>query len=550
MYMVTEMMARGGPMMYAVLAGFIVALGCNAILAGVLAFRKRIPAPLFGAMPWFTAVMGAMGWAMGLFQLNKAIPAASLEMRDSLTFSGLSIAPLPMWLALVCCAVVLALTAATAGLTATIGAGKGARWRFAGPAATLGLGIVGVLGTAGWAVISGHGPGLLLLPVILLFAGTGVVLVGLRMGEEDADARRCAAARAFVGACAVVAVGCALVAVRMRGVMIAQEALATAAPESLQTLMATGLFMARDGTRIGLAALVVVFVAHLIPVLGARQHLFKTYTLVSGGLSGLALLVPVSLILAVGWFSGSTADGSMMFQAVEIARRIPGLPGPAETYSEARVSHFETVITYSGGRWTRDDQPWDRIDNWDPAYVALVATPATTPAQSLLETDNLVAGGPTLSPHVQILVRRPPFMDHPDSPYFEWGHLGVITFEHLGLSRPAEERWPPPEESLYVLDGSAAGGSGAWGVTDRSRDTWVSSRGGPARAIGQGEDAARMLRSVAEEQRPTYILFVPGEQWTVQDLVYLWMYATDEAQFSWDEWTVSCLLGEAAPAPR
>jgi hypothetical protein len=566
--MIAELFTKGGPMMYAVLAGAIVALGMNAVLAAVLAFRKRVPAPVFLWMPWCTALLGAAGWAMGLYQLTQAVPHASLQMRDSLTFSGLSIAPLPMWLALVCCAVVLALTAAAAGLTATIGAGKGAKWRFGGPIATLGLGALGVLGTAGWAVVSRHGPGPLLLPVILLIAGTGVVLVGLRMGEEDKDARRCAAARAFVGACAVMAVGCALMAVRMRGLMVAQDALASAAPESLQAMMAAGLFMARDGTRIGMAALAVVFVAHLIPALGARQHLFKTYTLVSGSLSGLALLFPIAMVLAVGWWSGTIIDGSMMFRAVEIAGQVPGLPGPAETYSESRVSHFETVITYSGGRWSREDQPLDRIDHWDPTYVALLATPATTPAQSLLETENLTAGGQPLSPFIQILIRRPPFIDHPDSPYFHWGHLGVVTFEHLTLSRqvadgvtgatpgaalepePLEGPQPPPEESLYVFDGSAAGGGDAWGVAEHSRDTWVSIRGGQARAIGQGEDAARMLRSIAEEHRPSTILFVPGEQWTVQDLVYLWMYATDEAQYSWDEWTVRCVLDAAAPAPQ
>ncbi len=560
--MIAEMFAKGGPMMYAVVAGAIVALGMNAVLAVVLAFRKRVPAPVFLLMPWCTALLGTAGWAMGLYQLTKAVPHASLEVRDSLTFSGLSIAPLPMWLALVFCAVVLALTAAVAGLTAAIGAGKGAKWRFGGPVVVFLLGALAVLGTAGWVLLAQIGTSALLFPLVLSIGGAGIVLVGLRAGEEEPDARRGAAARAFVGACAVMAVACALMAVRLRGLMVVHEAIAMASPETLQSFIAMGWHTFDGGTQVGLVALLTVFVAHAVPVMGAREHLLRPYTLVSSGLSLLALLVPVGLYVAVAWWSGSIAGSSMMLRAVDVAATVPGLPAPAETYSEQRVSHFETVITYSGGRWTRADEPLEQIDHWDPTYVALLATPATTPANSLLETENLAGGGPPLAPHVQILVRRPPYMDLPDSPYFEWGHLGVVTFEHLALTRqagdgvtgatpsgePRPELWPPPEESLYVFDGSAAGGGAAWGVTERSRDTWVVARGGQARAIGQGEDAARMLRSIAEEHRPSTILFVPGEQWTVQDLVYLWMYATDEAQYSWDEWTVRCVLDAAAPA--
>ena len=158
----TYMVARGGPMMYAVLAGVVLTLGLNFILVAVLAFKKRVPAPLFLIMPGFTLALGAAGWAMGLSQLLEAVPNASLEMRDSLTFSGLSIAPLPMWLALVCCAVLFALTAAAAGLTVTIGAGKEAKWQFGGPIGTVLIGALGlVVVTLG--ALTDHGSAVTLL---------------------------------------------------------------------------------------------------------------------------------------------------------------------------------------------------------------------------------------------------------------------------------------------------------------------------------------------------------------------------------------------------
>ena len=606
---VTYWFAKGGPLMYAVLAGAVLTLGSNVVLAAVLAFRKRIPGVLFLAMPFATVTFGLLGWTMGLMQIQDAVPHASLEVRDAMTFSGLSIAPLPQLLALVSCAVGLAWTAAILGLTVIIGAGKGAKWCIGGPVATFLLGLLGVVGTAGWALFEGHGSALLFLPAaVLLVAGSGVGLVGLRMGREDKDAQRCAAGRAFVGACAVMAVGCALVAVRMSGMMLAQEAVATASAEVMQTMMASGVFMARSGTSIGLAALAVAFVAHLIPVFGARKHLFKTFTLVSGSLCGVAVLTAAAGQLGVDWWNGTVEGQTMMFRSVEVADRVPGLPAPADTYSETRVSGFEAVITYSGGRWTREDPPLDQMDSWDPEFVALIATPATTPAQSLLKPQDLTAGGPPLDPQIQILVERMPTVDLHDNPYFEWGHLGVVRFAHLPLSRQpaatesilgvsarekteprktskgstvpsdvltgqlvesagilaalsgldaegdlfgtATDAWPPPEETLVVLDGSAALGGQAWGVTDRSRDTWIVVRGEPARSIGQGDSAAKMLRSIADETRPAHILFVPGEQWTVQDLVTLWMYATDPVGYGWDEWVLECHLDDHAPPPR
>ncbi len=581
----THMMAKGGPMMYAVLAGAVLTLGLNFILVIVLAFKRRAPAPLFLLMPWLTLALGAAGWAMGMSQLVKAVYHASLEMRDSLTFSGLSIAPLPMWLALTCCAVLFALTAAAAGLTVTIGAGKEAKWQIGGPIGTVLLGALGLAVVTLGALTDRGSAFTLLLPVIGLIAGTGVILVGLRLGKEDKDAQRCAAGRAFVGACALMALGCATVAAQMHGVMMAQQAIASASAEMLQTLMAMGLTSAEHAAKVGGAGLAVMFLAHVIPVMAAREHLFKTFTLISATLSLIAILSIAALHVAVGWWSGTIVDSTMMFRAVEVAEGVPGLPAPAETYSEVPVSHFETVITYSGGRWTREDQPLDQIDAYDPEYVALVATPATTPARSLIEADNLTAGGPELDRYVRVLLRRPPYVDMPDSPYFDWGLLGAVTFEILPLGRepvtPADARKaevaeeivdsssilsllagldddgkdlfaepaPGAPGTLLVFDGGKAGNAAQWGVDERSRDIWVAGASLPARSIGTGTSANELLRSLVGEHRPTAVLFVPGEQWTVQDLTDLALYAYDEVQASWDDWSLVCQIDAAAPAP-
>ena len=223
----SEMFVNGGPWMYGVVMALFASLGV-ASAAGILsAYRRRVPLLVWVSCPAAGVALGMVGWLTGLAMLSKAIGFAVPEQVDRLRFTGMKIAQYTE---------VSGWTAAAAGLFASalcialgqlIGAGPGARWRFA-RAALAALVCLGAAAVTG-ALIVTRGPAdsnWIWIPVALLAGGAcPVAMVSLREGVEELDARRAVAARLGAGFCVALAVGSSLAAAHGESWILAHHAM-------------------------------------------------------------------------------------------------------------------------------------------------------------------------------------------------------------------------------------------------------------------------------------------------------------------------------------
>lgn len=566
-----EMMAKGGPTMYLVLL-LLLTTSLVALIGAVLAvLHIRVPALGWLAVPIAALAVGVLGRLMGLFQLEKALAWASFEQRDALACSGMSIATLPETFALWGCAGLLAFTALVAGIGTAIGAGKETRWTLAPALVATGVGAVGWLGIAAWAAMTQAGVPVLAIPAVLLFGGMGITAAALRMGTAERDTLRTAAGRGLVAACTGLAVGCAVVAGRMGGASMVQEAVASADPESMASLMTVGLAQRIDATSVGLATLALVLVAGAIPALAAARSLFRPYTLVSGAAT-LLVLGLLGGLHGIGAYQQRSLEGGMsVMRAVEHAAMIDDLPSPPDTAGEARVTYLDRALRWDCGGWTRIVFGASTLETPSMEYAGdeqpLIAAPGSAPAQGLLRFDEWDWGREVTPSRIRVLTQRPAYDDRLHSPYLDWIRLGAVEFLWLpgGNTAPpplddtigTEQKldWPPIQESIYVLDGGNAPGAADLGLPADSTGIWVIAVGAAPREIPRGDDAARLLAEAVEVLDRPYVVFLPAGDWTVQDLVTLCLTAVPPgAPYDINWWTrfevkKTCAIDTALPFP-
>lgn len=117
--------------------------------------------------------------------------------------------------------------------------------------------------------------------------------------------------------------------------------------------------------------------------------------------------------------------------------------------------------------------------------------------------------------------------------------------------------WPPMEESVYVLDGGMAPGAGDLGLPADTDATWVVAVGAAPREIPRGDGAAAALAEAVQVLGRSYVVFLPADHWTVEELVGLCLTAAPPRThdpYGWDSWgeiTVrrTCAIDRALPAP-
>ncbi len=584
-----HLFSMGGPFMYLVLlvagAGLILAFTCG----GLTAARVRMPAPAWLVALALLPAVGALGRFLGQRMADKAVGSASFEQKDALLAAGLSIAAYTEVFAWSAVALLAALTALSAGLFHMVGAGRPTR--FTPVPGFVGGGLALLVATAllVWAVLLDGGGYPYLGPACLLFGGVGALLVGLRTGVEEADARQMAAARALVGFCLVLAPLAALLAGRLDGFILINKAVGAASAEQRMALVALGVEVARASTWTGLAATMVGLVAAAALALPTAGKLMNNRTLLMGLVSA-SLMFPAVAICSLTWLHADRLVGQLsMFHGLTVAEQVVDLPEDNSSQSGTGVQRVRTSYARVDGAWIemaapgRDEaSPWDTPDT--EGHV-LVAASGAEPVRTLVERRWFGADEDgDRYPIVEVMVRNSYAFQATDHRYVQAMALRGVWFLWLtgdgadigstgtgGASGGAESEFdederadaPPSlarvdlelEDVLYVVDvagGAAAGASADLGLTAGASETWALSSHGHATALGNAADAREELGPLVRRLQSRAVVFVPGSSWSVQELVDLCAAAQieqeeDGSSYSWSAFRAACAVDDSVP---
>lgn len=599
---IVEYMHKGGPLMYAVLLFTMGSAMAPLLWAGLTVARKRVPSPAWLLFPLITLVFGLLGRLLGQLQVSRAIGAASPDYMQDLLYSGLSIGLITEISAWGAAMVLFAGTAFVAGTCHAIGAGTGARWSVAPGLLAGALLLPGVIGLGVWVLAAGLPMIVLWIPTGLLMAGLGVVAAGLRDGAEDKDKERMAAGRALVGFSALLAVVSGWMFVYMSGTMSLFKAVGHRTSDTAMVAVTRGLEL-HDASAVGLVAVALIGLCALIPVLWSIRSLFKVPTFAWGTVSVLLVAVVVLLHGVAVWQSKIVATDGNLMAVTQVTLHHSELPVRNQPV-DRMMPYFGQIAEVSTGAWMTFDTSQGKIDPYwgsndvDPALVAVAADPSLTASELL---DVPVTSRPGAARPELLVLTREPAGDLPgrwlDSPYHEWTRLSTVTFQWLPKA-PADSQagdggpvatTPEPEVTaasekaglaalladsgtignllnegsaaqaplpidlnytLYVVDGAANGGE-ALGLDEATDATWLLSSQHTARSWDNLEDLAAALRGTIEESSPRRVAFVPGEHWTVQELITLCLTAAPQIEVysSWDtpEDLVVCALDSQVP---
>jgi len=278
--------------------------------------RWRIPA----SVSWIGALLivgvGAAGSFWGVSQAMDAVQAAAPEMKQTLLAAGISIAMYTGWLATTLASATLTLCALAGALPAPIRPGPEARLDLAGVGGSLLGGLFGwMIATATVAFMLGLdgirdvGPGLPALIALTVVVGLAVLIASIRLAgpDEKEERGRMAGLRIFVGVSGFLAIVLAGEAWTTLGMIQAFMAVAHAAAEMKQQLLAAGISIAMYSTFLGWTLALVPLFAGLgsaIPALrgvGGRQIVGAVVAVV---LVGLILGATIAMRMSVlGLFS-------------------------------------------------------------------------------------------------------------------------------------------------------------------------------------------------------------------------------------------------------
>jgi hypothetical protein len=543
-----RMFEMGGPLMYAVGLLWLMVPVLALVLGGASAFRIWIPAVVWLLMPALVSMAGAAGWIHGQRQTLYAIGAASAEMKDVLLYAGSGISMYTQWFGLYLAAAALLGTAFCAALGNAIGVGKGeVRWTLGGAGGALVLSFLVAAAPAALAFVR-RSPTVLSLALTVLLAGAALVVVGLRRAEEGADARRCAAARfqvALYGLLAIVAMATGLT---LHGRSMAFEALSNAAPEMMQALLWSALQNAEVAVGGGIMAGIGFMLASL-PVVGpSLRHLGGARGFIGGMLTLMLLLVAFALPAVASWYQGRVMSSTGAMRALTAADQATQLPAPGAV--AGAVGPFDAILVHGDSGWTRVDEShlaYAPSTEFDPTSPLLVLRPSVR-ARKLLTADWMNADVTDL----HVLARADSFGTGDEHELIRAQRLSTADLERYRATgegaEEAQDLWgygygstPTSANSVFVIDGSAHERADLWGLSGSAESVWLVGPQSAAAPIGSVQAAAEGLDQRAGELGVEYVVFVPGDTWSVQDLVTLchslqgsgydgWSYGTTRAR--------------------
>lgn len=497
MYEITDLFREGGEFMYLVLMLAVPGMLLGAILAITTSLGHRVPAAVWLVFPLTVIGMGAVGAWAGTELASKAIGSASNVEIQLMASMGYAIARYPDGLGLFLGAFLLTITALCGGIATTVGSGEGARWQ---PAAGIAIATAALVIAAGlglWTFGQRTAPGPLLIPTALALGGLGCGLGALRTPAGEDGEQKAAAARLFLGFCAVGGVLCAVALGELSGDSTTHRALATAAPEMRLSLAWSGRTTAETASLLGWIAVPAMIALAAIPAVPRLGHLANTRTLVSGAVA-LVLFVPLGAARLAG--ASGRAD---LFEWTVLAR-MQALPGHLDDLPHAKMPEG-LQPTWLGERsswWTLEltSDGWTQVHTvagltpalpLEPGRGPVLLVPATTPASILAEA-RLDQDG-----QVDLLLR----LDPAAPTEAEGWPTALVTLE-LELV--------PRGQPLVDLE-----------LQRRTFDPELH------RHVARERDGVDALASLREQDASAWhqLVLVPGAGWTAQDVVTLCLAA-------------------------
>ena len=377
----THMFQQGGPMMYAILMLWLFVPIAALAAGGASAFRVWVPAVAWLLMPGLVSMVGALGWALGQTQTIRAVGAASVEMKDALLYAGMGISMYTEWFALFAASVALLGSAMCAAVGNAIGAGKEeVRWTLGGAGVAFVLAFLVAAATVALGFVR-RDPTVFSLTFAVVLAGGALVVVGLRRGEGDADARRCAAARFHVALLGVLGVVSLAGGLAIYGRSVAFRAISNAAPESLLTLLWAALQQADVAVGGGIIAGIGILLASL-PVVGpSLRHLGGARGIIGGTLASMILVIALALPGVGFWQQGRIVAMTGPMRALAVSDRSNQLPAPgAYDLGIGPSTRSCSTRTAYGPGWTSRTWPTHPPSSSIPPARCTRCAPASAPA--------------------------------------------------------------------------------------------------------------------------------------------------------------------------
>ena len=554
-----HMFQMGGPLMYAVLLLGLMVPVLALVMGGASAFRIWIPAVAWLLLPALVSMAGAAGWILGQRQTLYAVGAASLEMKDVLLYAGTGISMHTQWFGLYMTAVALLGTAFCAALGNAIGVGKGeVRWTLGGAGGALVLSFFVAAAPAALGFVR-RSPTVLSLALAVLLAGFALLLVGLRRAEEGADARRCAAARiqvALFGLLGIIALAAGLT---LHGRSMAFEALSQASPEMLQTLLWSALQNAEVAVGGGVMAGVGFMLASL-PVVGpSLRHVGGVRGFIGGTLTLMLLLTVLAVPAVAMWQQDRVMSVTGSMRALTAADQATQLPAPGAV--DGAVGPFDAILVHSDSGWNRVDESdlaYAPSSEFKPSSPLLVLRPSVR-ASKLLTADWMDVD----VTDIHVLARADSFGTGDEHELIRAQRLSTADFDRYraGGEGGDDDRdlWgygyessPTSANSMFVVDGSSHERADIWGLSGSAESVWLVGPQTEAAPIGAVQTAAEGLDQRAGELGVEFAVFVPGDTWSVQDLVTLCHSLGGSGYDSWSHGTTRarCAFATELPADR
>lgn len=510
-------------MAWVVLALAVLGVVACALLLQVAWTRRRIPAAAWLLLPLAVLVGGAAGAWHGAGLARAGLGWASADEFRSMASVGYAVAQYPDRLALLLGGALFSLTAlGLGGVIAASGGVAGARRRPVLAGVTCALTLAAWAGVSVWLRFTEPELGWGLAQGALLVGGLGCAGAAFRLGHDEADLRHAAGTRLLVGVCAVAGVGCAVAHGRLMGDLQIHLALASGEPGMMAWFSIQGQAMAQAWGELGGVVVPAMALVALVPVAPLARRLVHLRGLVGG------LLVVVLVAPAVGF--GVAADHRLdevrswtiraeIRARAEHSADLPhaGLP---ERFGPPQVIDW-------GGEWELKPAP----GGWAPIHPLPGHVP-TFPLQRGFPQGLYLPGDYAASALLAAAVE-----------------LGgrVIVQVRLDPDEPASARgWPINQGGVRFELVSAGGTPRDPHMYDEVFDATVHRHVVQERA---GVDEVAGLLGL-EDHRRSQLVLVPGESWTVQDVVTLCLVARAQAGqqpvLDRQRW-VDCVLAEEAP---
>ena len=524
------------------LTPLIILLTCGAcMVAAVLALvgglGRRVPAPLWLVAPLAVVWMGGLATIYGCRMVIGASNHIDPTMRTTLAYAGLSEALGGFNLGFGGAGSALLLSAGLASLASLARVGPATRWR---PGRSQIGGAIGILGALGiFAVTLADGdPRAAIGPcLVLMLVSFATLISGLRQSEASLNSPRQVSFTLSVGLLGVCAVAAFAARSGVSGWSDYFRGLAHVAPELRSAIAVDGLMRAADAAWFGCIA---VGIAVIMGIISASKHgarLLQRGALIELVASGALVLGAVSTVGLYLWASAPLNDWTQLERYRTLGEIGKGLPSAA--LPDGRFGwggDWDGPITlWTGLGWTSPDGTPLALPLSAGSSPVLAMAP-DAPISSLLEPDWLEATSGDGAVRLILLATTP---------------------ATVGMSSLIEDAAAALRIEGVEILAPARGGAGEKWLADWARDTKSPLLvADPSLApddfggltLRPGAEAATTLSHAVMTRKSQSVAFIPGAQWTAQDLITLCLAARAAARPSDEgEPPFDCVLSRDVP---